>query len=301
VLKRRRGKWFAIFVFDVAPERKPPAEVAAFDVNENSVAVARLSLLSTVDAVAQWNRQHLDPAVYSIKTDFGRLAKRYEAVRNAKLEELKQRYPFAGRDEEEKRQNVADTREFRKFARRLRERRRKEGRVRQTARQMTKSPAVIITEELGKNPQEEMIGVEEKKVKKRELRHRIKQTPFKKLVKAVEEKAREAGSVVVYVSPYRNSKVCPIHFALLKNGGGWHVLRCPHGHVVDRDAAAVLNMLWKTTPTGWVKGIWWDVKEARKRLKKVVPKEVVKKANPIIPRPVVHAVWASLMALKASP
>jgi hypothetical protein len=59
-------------------------------------------------------------------------------------------------------QNVTDTREFRKFVRRLRERRRKEGRVRQIARQMTKSPAVIITEELGKNPQEEMIGLEKK-------------------------------------------------------------------------------------------------------------------------------------------
>jgi len=69
---------------------------------------------------------------------------------------------------------------------------------------------------------------------------------------------------------------------------------------VDRDAAAALNMLWKTTPTGWVKGVWWDVKEARKRLrKKVVPKEVVKKANPIIPRPIIHAVWVSLNRLKA--
>ncbi|MFZ8838571.1 MAG: hypothetical protein ACO2PM_06450 [Pyrobaculum sp.] len=69
---------------------------------------------------------------------------------------------------------MTDTREFRKFARRLRERRRKEGRVRHVAREMTESPAVIITEELGKNPQEEMIGK-----KKRELRHRIKQTQFK--------------------------------------------------------------------------------------------------------------------------
>jgi len=302
MLKRRRGRWYAVFVFDVAPERKPPAEVAAFDVNENSVAVAKVSLLSTVDAVAQWNRQYLDPAVYSIRTDFGRLAKRYEEVRGRKLEELKRKYPYAGRDEDERRQNVAGTREYKKFARRLRERRRKEARVRQVIREMTKSPAVIITEELGKTPQEEMIGVEEKKVGKRELRHRIKQTPFKKLVRAVEEKAREAGSVVVYVSPYRNSKVCPIHFVLLKNGGGWHDLHCPHGHAVDRDAAAVLNMLWKTTPTGWVKGVWWDVKEARKRLKKgIVPKEAVGKVNPIIPRPIIHAVWASLMALKASP
>jgi putative transposase len=62
--------------------------------------------LATVDAVAQWNRQYIDPAVYSIRTDFGRLAKRYEAVRNAKLEELKRKYPYAGRDEEERRQNV---------------------------------------------------------------------------------------------------------------------------------------------------------------------------------------------------
>jgi putative transposase len=309
MLKRRRGRWYAVFVFDVAPKREPPAEAIAFDVNENSVAVARLSLLATVDRIASWNRQYINPAVYSIRTDFGRLAKRYEAVRDKKLEELKQRYPFAGRDEEERRQNVADTREYKKFARRLRERRRKEGRVRQIAREMTKRPAVIITEELGKNPQEEMIGVEEKakkgvkkKVGKRELRHRIKQTPFKKLIRAVEDKAREAGSVVVYVSSYRNSKVCPIHFTLLRDNGGWHVLHCPRGHVVDRDAAAVLNMLWKTTPTGWVKGVWWDVKEARKRLKKgIVPRETVRKTNPIIPRPVAYAVWASLMALKASP
>ncbi|MFZ8811532.1 MAG: zinc ribbon domain-containing protein [Pyrobaculum sp.] len=253
-----------------------------------------------MDRVVSWNRQYINPAVYSIRTDFGRLAKRYEAVRNAKLEELKQKYPFAGGDEDEKRQNVTDTREFRKFVRRLRERRRKEGRIRQIAREMTRSPAVVITEELGKNPQEEMIGLEKKKIKKRELRHRVKQTPFKKLVRAVEDKAAEVGSVVFYVSSYRNSKVCPIHFTLLRDNGGWHVLHCPRGHVLDRDAAAVLNMLWKITPEGVVKGVWWDVKEARKRLKKgIVPREAVRKTNPIAPRPIVHAVLASLRSLKA--
>jgi putative transposase len=299
VLKRRRGRWYAIFIFDVAPKKETPAEVAAFDVNENWVVVGRVSLLTTVDRVASWNRQYINPAVYLIGTDFGRLAKRYEAVRDRKLEELKRKYPYAGRDEEERRQNVTDTREFRRFTRRLRERRRKEGRVKQVAREVTKSPAVIITEKLGKNPQEEMIGVEEKRVKKRELRHRIKQTPFRRILRAVEDKAAEGGSVVFYVSSFRNSRVCPIHFAELEDGGDWHVLRCPRGHAVDRDAAAVLNMLWKTTPTGWVKGVWWDVKEARKRLKKVVPKEAVGKTNPIIPRPVAYAVLASLMALKA--
>jgi putative transposase len=290
VLKRRRNKWYAIFAFDAAPRKEPPAEAVAFDVNENSAAVARLSLLSTVDAVARWNRRYVDPAVYSIKTDFGRLAKRYEAVRGRKLEELKRKYPYAGRDEEERRQNVADTKEFRKFARRLRERSRKEGRVRHVAREMTKSPAAIITEELVKNPQEEMIGLEEKKVGKRELRHRVKQTPFKKLIRAVEDKAREAGSVVVYVSPYRNSKVCPIHFTLLRDNGSWHALYCPHGHVVDRDVAAVLNMLWKVTQAGTAKGVWWDLKDVKGRLEKgrgLVPKEAVRRRNPPVPCPVV--------------
>ena len=79
-------------------------------------------------------------------------------------------------------------------------------------------------------------------------------------------------------------------------------MQCPHGHVVDRDAAAVLNMLWKITPEGAAKALWWDVKEVRKRLKKgIAPREAVKKANPITPRPIIHAVWTSLMALKASP
>ncbi|WP_162008427.1 zinc ribbon domain-containing protein [Thermoproteus sp. CP80] len=255
MVKRRRGRWYAIFVFDVQPRGEPPAEAVAFDVNENSVAVARVSLLATVDAVARWNRQYINPAVYSIRTDFGRLAKRYEAVRGRKLEELKRRYPYARRDGDGRRQNATDTREFRRFAGRLRERRRKDARAKQVAREVARSPAVIVTEELGKNPQEGMIGLEEKKVERRELRHRIKQIPFKKLVGAVEGKAAERGSVVVYVSPYRNSKVCPIHFAKLEDGGDWHTLRCPHGHDVDRDHAAVLNMLWKTAPAGWMKAV----------------------------------------------
>jgi transposase len=306
MLKRRRGRWYAVFVFDVKPRKEPPAEAIAFDVNENTVAVARLSLLATVDRVAGWNRQYINPAVYLIRTDFGRLAKRYEAVRGRKLEELKQKYPFAGGDEEERKQNVTDTREFRKFVRRLRERRRKEARVRQVAREVTKSPAVIITEELGKNPQEEMIGVEKKaeksvkKVEKRELRHRVKQTPFKKLVRAVEDEAGETGSAVFYASSFRNSKVCPIHFAKLEDGGDWHVLHCPHGHAVDRDAAAVLNMPWKITPEGVVKGVWWDVKEARKKPKKgIVPKEAVRRRNPLAPWHIIRAVWSSLKTLRA--
>ena len=50
-----------------------------------------------------------------------------------------------------------------------------------------------------------------------------------------------------------------------------------------------------------MKGVWWDVKEVRKRLKRgIVPKEAVRKTNPIIPRPAAYAVWVSLKTLKAS-
>jgi transposase len=54
--------------------------------------------------------------------------------------------------------------------------------------------------------------------KKRELRHRVKQTPFRKLIGTVEDKVRETGSAVFYVSSFRNSRVCPIHFARLEDG-----------------------------------------------------------------------------------
>ncbi|MCI4447372.1 MAG: hypothetical protein JHC20_05625 [Pyrobaculum sp.] len=37
--------------------------------------------------------------------------------------------------------------------------------------------------------------------------------------------------------------------------------------------------------------VWWDVKKVRKRLKKgMVPREAVRKANPIALRPVAYAI-----------
>jgi hypothetical protein len=71
---------------------------------------------------------------------------------------------------------------------------------------------------------------------------------------------------------------------------------------VDRDAAAVLNMLWKTTPTGWTKAVWWDLRDVKRRLERergLVPKELAKRKNPPIPWPVARATWASLKALQA--
>ena len=81
-------------------------------------------------------------------------------------------------------------------------------------------------------------------------------------------------------------------------------MHCPCGHDVDRDHAAVLNMLWKITPEGAAKGVWLDLKDVKRRLEKgrgLVPRELAKRRNPLVTWPVVYAVWTSLRALKASP
>jgi len=88
IIKRKANKWYAIFVFELKPRVEKPRSVISFDINENTVAVGRVDLTSTVSKVASWNRQYLTPQLYTIKTDFGRLARRYEAIRNKIIEKL---------------------------------------------------------------------------------------------------------------------------------------------------------------------------------------------------------------------
>jgi IS605 OrfB family transposase len=286
MIKRRTNKWYAIFIFEIKPRVEKPRSVISFDINENTVAVSRIDLPSTVDKVASWNRQHVTPELYTIRTDFGRLARRYEKVRNTIIERLKPHFALPNG----KFSNVTDTREFRKHMKRLREGDRKVGRVRHVANELTKTPAIIVTEELGNNPQEEMIS----DVGRSELRHRIKQTPFKALEKAVEEKALERGSKIFRVSSYRNSRVCPIHFVRLVETNDWHTLYCPLGHLVDRDYASVMNMMWKTTPESWTKGVWWDLR------KKMGWRKHKGKSNPIIPYFMAKILHTTLKEFKAS-
>jgi IS605 OrfB family transposase len=280
------NKWYAVFVFEIKPRQEVPQRVVAFDINENTVAVGKIDLPSTVDKVADWNRQYLTPQLYTIKTDFGRLARRYGAIRNKIIERLKPEFALPNGNYV----NVTSTREYRKQVRKLRERGRKVGRVRQIANELTKTPAIIITEELGDNPQESMI----EDIMKDELRHRIKQTPFKALEKAVEGKALERGSKLVRVSSYRNSRVCPIHFTRLEKTDEWHILYCPKGHYVNRDYASVMNMTWKTTPVAWVKGVWWDLR------KRMDWKEYEGKSNTTIPYTTVQYLHAILRTFTAS-
>jgi transposase len=289
MIKRRLNKWYAIFVFELKPRVAKPQSIISFDINENTVAVGKIDIKTTVGKVADWNRQYLTPQLYSIRTDFGRLARRYERVRNAIIERLKPHFTLPSG----KYMNITNTREYRKFVKRLRERDRKVGRVRHVANELTRTPSIIITEYLGDNPQDEMING----VSKGELRHRIKQTPFKALEKAVEEKALERGSKIFYVSSYRNSRVCPIHFTRLESTDDWHTLQCPLGHLVDRDYASILNMLWKTTPESWTKASWWNMKNLNKNMNW---RKHENKSNPIIPYTTVQHLHAMLKTFTAS-
>jgi len=289
IVKRRANKWYAIFIFKLRPRVEEPRSIVAFDINENTVAVSRVDIVATIDKIASWNRQYLTPELYMIRTDFGRLARRYEAIRNKIIEKLKPEFALPNG----KYVNVTSTREFRKQVRKLRERVRKVGRVRHVASELTKSPSIIITEELGEKPQDEMING----VGKGELRHRIKQTPFKALEKAVGDKALERGSRIFHVSAYRNSRVCPVHFTRLEKTDDWHTLKCPLGHLVDRDYASVANMTWKTTPEAWVKGVWWNMKSLNKNMNW---RKHEGKSNPLIPLSLAQYLRAILKTLTAS-
>jgi IS605 OrfB family transposase len=286
IVKRRLNKWYAIFIFKLKPKEEEPKSIIAFDINENTVAVGKINLPSTVSMVASWNRQYIMPELYTIRTDFGRLARRYEKIRNTIIERLKPHFTLPNG----KYMNITNTREYRKRVKHLRERGRKVGRVRHVASELTKNPSIIITEELGENPQESMIN----EIKRSETRHRVKQIPFKKLESAVEDKALERGSKIFRVSAYRNSRVCPIHFVRLERTDDWHTLKCPRGHYVHRDYASVMNMTWKTTPEAWAKGIWWGLR------KKMGWREHEGSSNPLIPYTTVQYLHAMLKTFTAS-
>jgi IS605 OrfB family transposase len=236
-LKRAKNRVYAVFTYEVEPEgEKEPVAVTAFDVNENTVVAARVDLKASADMVTRQNRQWISPPI-SIKvfrTDFGRLAKRYNVVRRKWAKELS--VEING-----KKSSGATTREYRKRMRRLREKDRKRDRVNKIAHELTKEPAVLVTESLGKRPQEGMI----EKTRNRELRHRVKQMPITAILAKTADKAAERGLKFVFVSAYRNSKTCPIHDVGMSFPMNPKLGLCPHGHWVHRDVTAVLNMLRK--------------------------------------------------------
>jgi len=103
----------------------------------------------------------------------------------------------------------------------------------------------IVLERLGEKPAEEMI----KKIGDNQLRHRIFQASFRGIQRAVEEKAKERGVLVLYVDPRNTSKICPVHGAPVIYGNGSRIGRCSRGgELWHRDVVACWNLLFRARP-----------------------------------------------------
>ncbi|MET1128336.1 MAG: IS200/IS605 family accessory protein TnpB-related protein, partial [Thermoproteota archaeon] len=100
----------------------------------------------------------------------------------------------------------------------------------------------IVLEKLGKRAANSMI----KRIKDKQLRHRVFQASFKGVQRAIEEKAGEYGVPIVYVNPRNTSKLCPIHHEPIIYSNGSRTGRCSKGgELWHRDVVAVWNLLFK--------------------------------------------------------
>ncbi len=100
----------------------------------------------------------------------------------------------------------------------------------------------IVLERLGKKPANNMI----RRIRDKQLRHRIFQASFKSIQRAVEEKGRELGVPVIYVNPRNTSRLCPIHNAPINYNNGSRIGKCSKGgEIWHRDVVACWNILLK--------------------------------------------------------
>jgi len=100
----------------------------------------------------------------------------------------------------------------------------------------------IVLEKLGKNPARGMIN----HVGDGQLRHRIYQTSFRSVQRAIKEKAKEHCVPIVYVNPRNTSRMCPLHSAKIAYSNGSRIGKCTvGGELWHRDVVACLNLFLK--------------------------------------------------------
>ena len=100
----------------------------------------------------------------------------------------------------------------------------------------------IVLEKLGKKPASNMI----KRIRDKQLRHRIFQASFRGIQKAIEEKAKEYGVPVIYVNPKNTSKLCPIHNSPIVYDNNSRMGKCGKGgELWHKDVVACWNLFLK--------------------------------------------------------
>ncbi len=101
---------------------------------------------------------------------------------------------------------------------------------------------VIVLEKLGKRIVNSMI----KRIRDKQLRHRIFQASFRGIQRAVEGKAKEYDVPIICVNPKNTSKLCPIHNAPITYSNGSRIGRCSKGSEIwHRNVVACWNLFFK--------------------------------------------------------
>ncbi len=209
--KNRQLVIYLTFIKEI--QEYKPRGYLPIDVNENNVTML-------VDGVA-----------YLFETDTERVALGYYYRRKRIQERYDKLYGVRSRAKK-------------KVLRKLKERKKKLDIKHKIANIIVKTAYMkryaIVLEKLGKNVAKNMM----KRIRDRQLRHRIYQASLRGIQKAIEEKAKEYGVPIIYVDPKNTSKLCPIHKCKIKYNS--RIGKCQKGgELWHRDVVACWNILLK--------------------------------------------------------
>ncbi|MEM4032822.1 MAG: transposase [Zestosphaera sp.] len=214
-LNKKERKLVLYFIFAKDVELYQPKGYVTVDVNENNVAVL------------------LNGRVYLLETSMEKIVLGYYYRRKRVQEKYNKLYGVECR---------VKKRILRKFGEREKKNDVRWKIANIVVREAVKRGCTIVMEKLGKKPTENMV----KRVKDKQLKHRIYQASLRGVQRAVEEKAKERGVPVVYVNPRNTSKLCPVHRAVIKYSNDSRIGTCStSGEKWHRDVVACFNLLIK--------------------------------------------------------
>ncbi len=214
-LDKRNRQLLIYLTFTKEVEEYKPRGYIPVDVNENNVAIL-------VDGVA-----------YLFETNTEKLVLGYYYRRKRVQEKYDRLYGKRSRAK-------------RKVMRKLKERKKKNDIKWKIANIIVRTAYekhyAIVLEKLGKRVANNMI----KRIRDKQLRHRIFQASFRGIQRAIEEKARELGVPVLYEPPQKTSSRCPLHDAPIIYSNGSRVGKCSKGgELWHRDVVAAWNLYFK--------------------------------------------------------
>nr|MDO8062135.1 transposase [Candidatus Freyrarchaeum guaymaensis] len=209
--KNRQLTFYLIFVREI--EKYEPRGYLPVDVNENNVTI----LADSVAFLFETNTEKLVLGYYyrrrKVQEKYDKLYGKKSRIKKRVLKKLKE-----GKKKHDIKWKIASL----------------------IVRTAHEKQCAVVLEKLGRKPASNMV----KRIKDKQLRHRIFQASFKGIQKAIKEKAREYGVPIIYVNPRNTSKLCPVHGTPINHGNGSRIGRCSKGgELWHRDVVACWNLL----------------------------------------------------------